>query len=117
MLAHQGGRYSANRPLSTLKSVLALSEEYFGVRSPAMPSNLTKLKKKLLTPELVAKFLHHARADHERGIYYVLCVSLFGRDEGFRATGFALGKCGLHLGYEGRRGCHVALERAYGLNG
>jgi integrase len=74
LLAHQVGRYSANRSLSTLKSVLALTEEDFGVRSPAMPTNLakrkTKLKKQLLPPELVAKLLHHARQDHDRGIYY-----------------------------------------------
>lgn len=35
-------RYSANRSLSTLKSVLALCEEDFGVRSPVIPTNLAK---------------------------------------------------------------------------
>lgn len=68
------GRYSANRLLSMLKSTLALGEEDFGFRAPAMPTNLGKRqarsKKQLLTLEQVGQLLAHAQQDHERGVYY-----------------------------------------------
>jgi integrase len=71
----QVGRYTANRALSMLKAALALCEEDFRVRSPAMPSNVvrrrSKPKKAILTPEQVAKLIGHAKADPHRGIYYV----------------------------------------------
>jgi integrase len=70
----QVGRYTANRALSMLKSALALCEEDFRVRAPAMPSNVvrrqTKAKKVILTPELVARVIAHAKTDTHRGIYY-----------------------------------------------
>lgn len=70
----QIGRYTANRALSMLKAALALCEEDFRVRAPAMPSNVvrrqTKAKKVILTPELVARIILHAKADTDRGIYY-----------------------------------------------
>ena len=70
----QIGRYTANRALSMLKAALALCEEDYRVRAPAMPSNVVrrqaKSKKVILTPELVAKIIVHAKADTDRGIYY-----------------------------------------------
>lgn len=70
----QVGRYTANRALSMLKAVLALCEEDFRVRAPAMPSNVVrrqaKAKKVILTPELVAKIIVYAKSDTDRGIYY-----------------------------------------------
>ena len=38
------GRYTANRALSMLKSVLALNEEDFGIRAPAMPTSLSRAR-------------------------------------------------------------------------
>ncbi len=68
------GRYTANRALSTLKSVLALCEEDYRVRAPAIPTNISRRKvkptKSILTPDQVATLLDHARSDNERGIYY-----------------------------------------------
>jgi integrase len=69
------GIYSANRALSKLKSILALCEEDFGVRTPAMPTNLARRKsrpkKVILTTEQVVQVITHARNDPDRGIYYV----------------------------------------------
>lgn len=74
LVTEQVGRYSANRALSMLKAVLALCEEDFKVRGPAMPTNVVKrrarVKKALLSPEQVAKLLAKAKADPHRGIYY-----------------------------------------------
>jgi integrase len=70
----QVGRYTANRSLSMLKSALALCEEDFRVRAPSMPSNVvrrrSRVKKTILTPELVGKLIVAAKADPHRGIYY-----------------------------------------------
>lgn len=70
----QVGRYTANRALSMLKAALALCEEDFRVRAPAMPSNVvrrqSKAKKAILNPEQVAKLIAHAKGDVHRGIYY-----------------------------------------------
>jgi|TARA_A100001391_G_scaffold182749_2_gene149492 integrase len=70
----QVGRYTANRALSMLKAALALCEEDFRVRAPAMPSNVvrrqTRAKKAILAPEQVAKLLTRAKTDPHRGIYY-----------------------------------------------
>jgi integrase len=70
----QVGRYTANRALSMLKAALALCEEDFRVRAPAMPSNVVrrqaKAKKAILAPEQVAKLLVRAKSDTHRGIYY-----------------------------------------------
>ena len=68
------GAYTANRAASLLRSILALAEEDFGVRAPAMPSNLarrrTKEKKAILTPDQIAAVVNAARRDPEHGIYY-----------------------------------------------
>lgn len=70
----QVGRYTANRALSMLKAALALCEEDYRVRAPAMPSNVvrrrSKVKKTILTSEQVGKLLAQAKADTHRGIYY-----------------------------------------------
>lgn len=74
VVMEQVGRYTANRALSMLKAALALCEEDFRVRAPAMPSNVvrrqTKTKKAILAPEQVAKFIGKAKTDTHRGIYY-----------------------------------------------
>jgi len=70
----QVGRYTANRALSMLKAALALCEEDFRVRAPAMPSNVvrrqSKAKKVILTPGQVGKLVAAAKSDTHRGIYY-----------------------------------------------
>jgi len=70
----QVGRYTANRALSMLKSVLALNEEDYRVRAPSMPSNVVRrrarVKKSILTPEQVGKLIAAAKADPRQGIYY-----------------------------------------------
>lgn len=70
----QVGRYTANRALSMLKAALALCEEDFRVRAPAMPSNVvrrqTKAKKAILPQDGVAKLIAAAKSDPHRGIYY-----------------------------------------------
>lgn len=70
----QVGRYTANRALSMLKSVLALCEEDYRVRSPSMPTNIVrrraKPRKAILTPAEVGKLIEAARSDPQRGIYY-----------------------------------------------
>src|SRR5262249_29615488 len=71
----QVGRYTANRALSMLKSILALCEEDFGVRAPSMPTNTVKRRsrpmKDILAPDDAAKLLAAAQRDPDRGIYYV----------------------------------------------
>ena len=68
------GAFSANRCVSFLKSILALAEEDFGVRTCKIPSNLPrrkhKPKKEILSPEEVAKLIAYAQADKAKGIYY-----------------------------------------------
>ncbi len=70
----QCGAYSANRAKQHLKSILALAEEDYGTRSPAMPTGLPrtrhKAKKAILTPEHIAKLIAAAKDDPEHGIYY-----------------------------------------------
>lgn len=68
------GAFTANRCMSFLKSILALAEEDFGVRTCKIPSNLPrrkhKPKKEILSPEEVAKLLAYAQNDKAKGIYY-----------------------------------------------
>jgi integrase len=68
------GRYTANRAMSMLKSILALCEEDFGVRAPSMPTNTVKRRsrpmKDILPAADVAKLLEAAQRDPDRGIYY-----------------------------------------------
>jgi integrase len=55
-----------------LKAALDLAAEDFGIRPPAMPKIdrvRGKAKKKLLTPEQIAKLIAAAKADPERGVY------------------------------------------------
>ncbi|MFD2648231.1 tyrosine-type recombinase/integrase [Devosia albogilva] len=70
----QVGRYTANRALSMLNAALALCEEDYRVRAPAMPTNVArrraKAKKTILTPQQVGKLIAHAKTDRHRGIYY-----------------------------------------------
>ena len=73
-VAEISGDYTANRAASHLKAILALAEEDFRVRGPAMPRNLArprqKQRKAILTPPQVGALLTQARQDPERGIYY-----------------------------------------------
>jgi integrase len=73
-VADHAGVYSANRAASHLRSILALAEEDFGVRAPAMPNNLARRrsreKKAILTSEHIATMIAAAKTDPERGIYY-----------------------------------------------
>lgn len=66
--------YAANRAKMVLESILALAEEDFGVRTPKMPTMLSrgshKAKKTLLTLEQVKVLIAAAQDDKERGIYY-----------------------------------------------
>ena len=68
------GRYTANRALSMLKSVLSLCEEDFGVRAPSMPTNTVKRRsrpmKTILSSDDVGKLLAAAEGDLDRGVYY-----------------------------------------------
>lgn len=68
------GAVSAGRVMSMLKSILALTQEDFGIRVCPMPSNLarrkTKPKKEILSAEEVAKLLECAKQDQMRGIFY-----------------------------------------------
>ncbi len=68
------GNYTANRAKSHLKSILALAEEDFGVRSPSMPTGLTrarhKAKKSILTSEHISQLIVAAKGDPEHGLYY-----------------------------------------------
>ena len=73
-VADHAGAYTANRAASLLRSVLALAEEDFGVRAPAMPNNLarrrTREKKAILSPEQIAAIVAAAKADPQRSVYY-----------------------------------------------
>jgi integrase len=68
------GAYTANRAASLLRSVLALSEEDFSVRAPAMPNNLARRrsreKKAILSSDQIAALIAGAREDPERGVFY-----------------------------------------------
>lgn len=73
-VAEHAGHYTANRAKSHLKSILALAEEDFGVRAPSMPVGIgrgrQKVRKAILTPDLIARVLDAAKSDPERGIHY-----------------------------------------------
>jgi len=73
-LADEVGTYTANRAIGYLRSALALAEEDFGVRAPAMPTQLRrggpKSKKAILATDQVARLLREAQGDAERGVYY-----------------------------------------------
>ncbi len=73
-VVEQCGTYTANRAKSHLKTILAMAEEDFGVRAPAMPTGLArsrgKAKKAILTPEVIANLIAAAKADPDHGLYY-----------------------------------------------
>jgi integrase len=73
-VAARAGAYTANRAASHLRSILALAEEDFGVRAPAMPNNLARRrsreKRAILTSEHIATMIAAAKGDPEHGIYY-----------------------------------------------
>lgn len=73
LVVEQCGHYTANRAKAHLKSILALVEEDFRVRAPAMPTGLQrarhKPKKAILTPDLIRQILR-AAAEDEFGPYY-----------------------------------------------
>jgi integrase len=73
-ISEQSGACTANRAKSHLKSILALAEEDFGVRAPAMPGGLgrgrQKPKKAILGPPDIARIIEAALGDPVRGIYY-----------------------------------------------
>jgi integrase len=68
------GAYTANRAASLLHSILALAEEDFGVRAPAMPNNLARRrsreKKAILSSEQIAAVIVAAQQDPEHGPFY-----------------------------------------------
>ncbi|MEQ8746332.1 tyrosine-type recombinase/integrase [Pyruvatibacter sp.] len=68
------GAYTARRAKSFFGSVLALSEEDFGIRVPSMPTQLgkgnPKTRKLILEPQQVAQVIQEAQADSEHGLYY-----------------------------------------------
>jgi integrase len=73
-IVEQCGNYSANRAKSHLKAILALAEEDFGVRGPAMPTGLIrqrhKPKKVILSATDITRLLVAAKLDPEYGPYY-----------------------------------------------
>jgi len=73
-VASRAGAYTANRAASLLRSILALAEEDFAVRAPAMPNNLArrrrKAKKAILSPQQISAIVAAAKADPEHGLYY-----------------------------------------------
>ncbi|MGC2415414.1 MAG: hypothetical protein WA459_22295 [Stellaceae bacterium] len=73
-VAEHAGVYTANRAASHLRSILALAEEDFGVRAPAMPNNLARRrnreKKAILTSEHIATVIVAAKSDPQHGLYY-----------------------------------------------
>jgi len=68
------GAYTANRARSHLKSILALAEEDFGVRTARMPVDLgtrrARQRKAILSPEQITKVIEAAQLDPEQGLYY-----------------------------------------------
>jgi len=74
LVREECGAFTANRCMSFLKSILALAEEDFGVRTCKIPSNLPrrkqKPKKEILSPEEVAKLISYAQTDKAKGVYY-----------------------------------------------
>ena len=73
-VSEDNGLYTANRAKSSLKAILALAEEDFGVRAPSMPTALGKgrprKKKSILTLEQIATLIEGAQHDLECGVYY-----------------------------------------------
>lgn len=74
LVLEQVGRYTANRALSMLRSIMALCEEDYGVRAPSMPTNVvrrrSRAKKAILSSKQVGELIAAAKADPHRGIYY-----------------------------------------------
>lgn len=74
IVAAEVSLYTANRAKMLLSAVLALAEEDFGIRTPKMPTQLSrgrnKQKKAILTTEQVRHLLTSARTDKQHGIYY-----------------------------------------------
>ena len=74
IVAAQAGVYTANRAASHLRSILALAEEDYGVRAPAMPNNLARRrsreKKAILISAHIAAVIAAAQGDPEHGPYY-----------------------------------------------
>lgn len=68
------GEYTANEVMKMLQSILALTEEDFGVPVCKKPRNLARRKNKprknILTPSEVAELIDFARIDKARGIFY-----------------------------------------------
>jgi integrase len=73
LVAETSGDYTANRAASHLRAILALAEEDFGLRSPAMPRNLARTRQKhrktILTPAQIGTLLAYAQKDRDRGTY------------------------------------------------
>lgn len=73
LVCREVGIPTANRCMFMLKSILALAEEDYGVRTCKLPTNLTrrkhKPKKVILTKEEIGEFLGYAQGDKKRGIY------------------------------------------------
>lgn len=73
-VAVNAGAYTANRAASHLRSILALAEEDYGVRAPAMPNALARRrsreKKAILTSAHIAALIVAAQQDPEHGLFY-----------------------------------------------
>jgi len=74
LVREECGAFTSIRCMSFLKSILALAEEDFGVRTCKIPSNLPrrkhKPKKEILSPDEVAMLIAYAQIDKAKGIYY-----------------------------------------------
>lgn len=73
LLAENCGSYTARRALTHLRAILALAEEDFKVRAPAMPRSVGRVrhrpKKTILKPDEVSRLLEAAKSDKQFGPY------------------------------------------------
>src|SRR5690606_19862460 len=75
LLVEHVGHYSANKAKQHLGTILALAAEAYNLRPPALPRKVgkgrVKEKKTVLSQAQISNLVSAARADKEKGIYYV----------------------------------------------